>query len=264
MLNINGKRKTWHTETSILRRFHPYSPLHLYLTMNYPNEFWASKTAYSMDLICYKLQVTIRKKGLCDSKNPSIILCDKGLEMALGTPYLDQSQLNEYVNKQMCPSSQIDVKFLVDYLNLVSFGRLPPKKIIPVPAAKEQKDLDSITYCLNPDFLQLIRQVPDVPKTKHIFTLGEIASAVIKYLAMNHLRLDIDPRNYAIAFIKDDPLGKIFNVSAFHKNQLRYFISKVTRQISLNSFISIKKKYPTLRKVSQKTIKKTYNPIQID
>ena len=243
---VNEKKNKWHTVNSIPRRFHPNSPLHLYLRMKFPKTFPDDIPVYSLDTICTKLVQIIMAKQLLDTQNDSIILCDKELEMALRTKYLDASQLKEYICKQMCPGLHIDVKLIIDYFNLLTFGTLPPPKINPIPAAKEEIDEDSITYCLNPDFLRLLRQSPDVPKFKMIFTYKEIANAIYSYLRMDLSTWEIDPRNKEIAYIKNNPLGKIFQVDAFYKKQLRYLISRVARQVNLNSYITIKKKYATL------------------
>ena len=271
VMAMNSPTRKWHDKYTIPRRFHPESTLLLYLKNYSSRSFFENDPVCSMDLIFNQLRKIISTKQLFDDRNQSIILCDKELEVALKTKYLSFYQLPYYAGAQMCPKMETNVTDITTYLNLIAFGRTPnppkkistpnpPKKITPRPAAKEPEDPNSTSYCLKPSFLETLRLAPENSQTQILYTYPDITHALTNYFALNPEKY-FDPRNTRIIYIKDDPLEEDFNVAAFHDTQLRELVSKVTHRIDLNSFLSMKLKYPTLRKlscrkVSEKTIKK--------
>ena len=78
-------------------------------------------------------------------------------------------------------------------------------------------------FTLKPDFLSVIQTVPGVDAQKTIFTYREITDAISSYILARADEL-FDPRNIKLALVKDDPLGRAFRVSSFHRCQINNLI----------------------------------------
>ena len=211
VMMMNSPTRYSHDKYTIPRRFCPNSPLLLYLKHHCPRMFFDQSSVCTMEVIFNQLREIIFRKQLFDRNNQLMILCDKELEVALQTKCLSFYQLASYAGAQMCPKMETNVSDIVTYLNFLSFGRLPPQKISPRPAAKEPENPNSTSYCLNPDFLEILRSTPETSQTQILYTYPEIVHALSNYFALNPNKY-FDERNKRIVYVKGDPLERILDL----------------------------------------------------
>ena len=75
-------------------------------------------------------------------------------------------------------------------------------------------------FGLQPDFLRVVQSVEGVDQTKSTFSVTEILKLLSKYIISKRTTI-VDPRNLKLALVENDPLGKAFKVTAFHRCQVR-------------------------------------------
>ena len=78
---------------------------------------------------------------------------------------------------------------------------------------------------VKPDLLGVIRSLEGVSQHKTIYTFPQVVSLIHKYIKSKRDEL-IDPRNFKVALVRNDPLGDVFHVQAFHLMQLNTFTVK--------------------------------------
>jgi len=77
----------------------------------------------------------------------------------------------------------------------------------------------SARFSLKPDFLSVIRSIPGVDPHQILFSYEQVTLLLSKYILAKKLTL-FDQRNIKVALVENDPLGKAFNVKAFHRCQV--------------------------------------------
>ena len=75
-------------------------------------------------------------------------------------------------------------------------------------------------FRLKSPFHKVIQSVKKVNKNRTIFTYGEIASTLSKYM-IDRENVFFNHQNIKISFVQDDPLGTAFNVPAFYRCQVK-------------------------------------------
>ena len=75
------------------------------------------------------------------------------------------------------------------------------------------------SYRLKPLLKRALKQMPSFPHHQRTFEYYDISVYLAKYIIYNKHDF-IDPRNKFICMVHNDPLGKAFNVKAFHRCQL--------------------------------------------
>jgi hypothetical protein len=74
-------------------------------------------------------------------------------------------------------------------------------------------------FRLKPLFKKALKRMSSFPHHQRTFKYYNICSYLAKYIIYNKHDF-IDPRNKNLCIVHNDPLGKAFNVKAFHRSQL--------------------------------------------
>lgn len=198
-------------------KFKPNSPLQPYLQKMIPGQY--NQNSFTLVTVLTDLKNIIKKKKLVDAKNPTIILCDPDLETALNINGLHMKHVRECLLKQLicvtpftshhCPLER-KKKFSKTQENVT------PKTVQTIPDEY---------YMLSPLLKSALSTVPFFPYNLQCFTLNEICNYVGRYIIFKKKQL-LDPRNMSLAIVKNDPLGKAFNVNAFDRCQIVKLIKR--------------------------------------
>jgi hypothetical protein len=94
--------------------------------------------------------------------------------------------------------------------------------------SEHQDNVD--TFKVNKHFLEVLNSINVIDVNQEAFTYFEITSAVSNYI-MHKKDLLFDKRNMRIALVKNDPLGTIFGVEAFHRCQINQLIKRQMKKI---------------------------------
>jgi len=81
----------------------------------------------------------------------------------------------------------------------------------------------SARFILKKDFQPVIRSVPGVDPRQTTFSYEQVTLLLSKYILARKATM-FDQRNIKVALVADDPLGKAFNVKAFHRCQVTNFL----------------------------------------
>ena len=150
------------------------------------------------------------RANMIDSHNPSMICCDRDFSHAIGCKVLHRSQLPYFILRQLLvvpnligPNVVVDIKTLKPTANKSYF--------------KNKK------FYLTTSFRSIVNRVPSFLKHVYVYTYSEAYLLLFEYLHINKFYCIGNPYCYLIV---DDPLSKIFNVKAFHYNQVPFFLKK--------------------------------------
>ena len=158
------------------------------------------------------LKDVITSEKLFDPKNPAIILCDDNLEQALDQKALHVSQLNAAIIPHLANSEQIEFPQVFHNKNSTDHG----KRFFGNPMTE---------FSMQPNLLNLIRELAGPNNTKSIFSVTEILNLVSHYIISNRSTI-FDSRNITLALVKNNLLGKALDVAAFHRSQIRALLDK--------------------------------------
>ena len=193
------------------------------------------KTYYSLAEILTLLKDIIRRERLFDERNPSIILCSKQLEEALDQHALHVTEVRDLVLKQVYRLPDQTTRDRVTPQEPQQQGNLPRMHSMPVPGGPPQAEGPRVIrtasiatsiqtnrnarFNLKPLFLKVARSVEGTNPSQTIFTYGEVTLLLSKYILARKETL-FDHRNIKLVLVKEDPLGKAFGVTAFHRCQV--------------------------------------------
>jgi len=204
------------------------------------------KNIYSLEEVLIILKDAIRGERLFDPKNPSVIICSKPLEQALKMKALHVTEIRDLVLKQLerVPPNSLENQ-INNYQTIrcnSSTSSTQPSSIITnnsiniteptvneAPRVVRTAGIASSIYTdknsrfrLKPDFLKVVRMVPDLSsedKIKTIFSYEEVTLLLSKYILSRKHQM-FDHRNIKLAIVANDPLGVAFGVKAFHRCQV--------------------------------------------
>ena len=190
-------------------RFKPDSKLREYLFMKTK----VKRSYYLLVEIMEKLKVILRSEKLYDLKNPSIIMCDSDLEMALNMKDLHVTEIRHQILKQLTLVKQ--QKWLKNYRKENTFSQRASTSnasttIVPDKDAK---------YNVKPPLMELLRTECE-EKNKATFTYKEVVHLLFKYLLKRRETL-FDPGNLKVVRVHEDPLGRALGgIARFHRCQV--------------------------------------------
>ena len=199
-------------------RFRPQAKLKSFLVQ----KTGADKELYFLKDLLIMLKEVIRKEGLYDPGNPSVIICSSELETALERKALHVSQIRELVLDQVV---SIDGDLERDTEQTLQDPTIPPRTLRTASITTSYYTKKKAEFFLKADFLKAIRTVSGADQTKIIFTYDEIMKLLSKYILQKKDKL-FDHRNPELAIVKDDPIGIIFGVQAFHRSQTSDFVKE--------------------------------------
>ena len=184
------------------------------------------KSYYSLAEILTVLKDVISSEKMFDERNPSVIICSKPLEAALNQRALHVTEVRDLVINQL---ERLADQSLRDNQPFQRINSSHPRSQLPQTAPLTTVQTASITtkvhinkdtkYRLKPLFLEVVRTVDEVNPKKTVFTYEEITSILSKYI-LSKKNAIFDTRNIKLALVENDPLGKAFGVTAFHRCQV--------------------------------------------
>ena len=177
------------------------------------------KTFYEIGEVIAVIKRVISDERLYDGRNPVMILCSPELEKVVDCKGFHINQLRE---RLMC-----HISFASDYaINLP--GAIEPES--PTHSEQTKRIANHILshnnaqFKLTPNFLRIIQSMEPANRTRYTYTFAEAAQLLSNYMTAKRVRL-VDERNPKVALVQNDPLGTAFNVSAFHKCQVKALMS---------------------------------------
>jgi len=169
---------------------------------SYFTEIGQATSRVSMHTICTIIKKLIIKGRNFDEKNPEIIICDQRLENIFGMKALHVTQVQSAIATSLKSLNNVDIH-----------STFHPTKI----------EKSNNKYRLSDHFRELFIDTKILNPNKQFFTYQEVANYFSEYIIMKKDCI-LDSRNISVALIKNDPLGKILNVNAFHRNQTYKFL----------------------------------------
>ncbi len=188
-------------------RFKPDSKLREYLFMKTK----VKRSYYLLVEIMERLKMILRSEKLYDLKNPSIIMCDSDLEMALNMKDLHVTEIRNQILKQLTLVKQ--QKWLKNYRKENTFSQR-------ASTSKATTTFDpEAEYNVKPPLMELLRTECE-EKNKATFTYKEVVHLLFKYLLKRRETL-FDPRNLKVVRVHEDPLGRALGgIARFHRCQV--------------------------------------------
>lgn len=205
-------------------RFKQESPLQKYLQTKIHDKYDGLQTIALTHLL-HDLKNIINKEILYDPLNPAIILCDSRLESALNFKALHVKELTRCV---------------LEHLVLVTPFRATKRLTHETRNTKLMRwcnDIEEVRHLLNlhrrqqiflkrtkhykikPLFKTVLKKLPHFPHHKRVFNYAELWDYLTKYITYQKHHIT-DPRHLKLCIVNKDPLGKAFNVNAFHECQI--------------------------------------------
>ena len=201
--------------------FKRYSPLQPYIKRKINED----NNQACLATILNQLKNIIKREGLFDFRNPSIILCSEELDQAIGMRALHVTEIRELV---------------LSHLQLVKESTIPPPDLplssytasatirnsassIGLPLHRNVLPDDynlNTQFNLKEKFRACLETVPTFNKEQTNFTIPQVSDLLSNYITMKKNEL-FDPRNIKLALVRNDPLGEAFGVSAFHRTQVQ-------------------------------------------
>jgi hypothetical protein len=198
-------------------RFKPESKLKEYLFIKTK----VKRSYYMLMEILEDLKVIVRSEKLYDPKNPSIIMCDPDLEIALNMKDLHVTEIRDQILKQMTLLRQQNWRknfnaFISKSKSTSASSRPPakPKNLHPLVPDTEAK------YIVKPSLMGLLRsECEEKDRAKAAFKFQEVFHLLCKYL-IRRKDTCFDPRNIKVARLHLDPLGRALGgIVRFHRCQ---------------------------------------------
>ena len=217
------------------REFNKHSKLHRYLAYRYPGSITLEEYNYQVCEIVLTVTHIIIEDKLYDPENPTIILCDIILEDAIDIHAFHITSLKRVITRQFTktpddPTGPHNVDGGMFDLHITSPATNNETYALPSwanPNAKAVRArVDNIkrpfdtrgSYYVSPKLLTVFKTIRDISPNQIIFEYKEITAMLTTYIMENKTRL-FNPKNHLIAMVKDDLLGEVFGVLAFHRNQ---------------------------------------------
>jgi len=189
------------------------------------------KNYYSLAEILTILKDVISSEKMFDERNPSVIICSKPLEAALNQRALHVTEVRDLVINQLerladqslrdsqQPSQRINSSQPRSQLPRGPPQTAPPTTVRTASITTNVQTNKDTKFRLKPLFLEVVRTVDEVNPKQTVFTYEEITSILSKYI-LSKKNAIFDTRNIKLALVENDPLGKAFGVTAFHRCQV--------------------------------------------
>jgi hypothetical protein len=203
------------------------SPLQEYLQTKMREKYGILTFTFTLGNLLSDLKYIIKKENLFDPLNPTIILCDSNLEVALNIKALHVREIKDYVLTQLVcivpfQTSLKNPCYAIETRNerkLHYYNELENQINQREQQMNQQVFKEAENYRLKPLFKRALKRMPSFPHHQRTFKYNEICIYLSKYIIFHKYDL-FDPRNIKLCMVHNDPLGKAFNVKAFHRSQL--------------------------------------------
>lgn len=185
---------------------------------------------FRLDVILVWFQKLLKENIMFDTSNPAIILFKDNLCNIFNTPWCHVTEFRPLVLEHIDLVSskyQKMVKFLCPYKeNMFEENKHKSKrKTLSKPTKVSTPLVDA--YRISNNLRAVFETIPNFDKDKTVFKYKEICDYVSSYMLINRAKL-LNIQNIRIAYVKDDLLGKAFQVDIFHRCQVT---SLIRRQI---------------------------------
>jgi len=188
------------------------------------------KNYYSLAEILTILKDVISSEKMFDERNPSVIICSKPLEAALDQKALHVTEVRDLVIQQLeqladqslrdpQPPQRLHTSQARPQAPRGPAQTAPPTVVRTASIATNVQTNKDTKFRLKPLFLDVVRSVDEVDHKQTIFTYEEITRLLSAYI-LSKKHLIFDKRNIKLALVENDPLGKAFGVTAFHRCQV--------------------------------------------
>ena len=199
------------------------------------------KNHYSLAEILTILKDAISKEKMFDERNPSVIICSNKLEAALNQKALHVTEVRNLVINQL---ERLEDQYLQDSQRSSqrstfsqprgNLQTAPPTSVHTASITSNTQTNKGSKFQLKPPFLEVVRTVAGVNPKQTVFNYQEITSILSKYILSRKNTL-FDTRNIKLALVENDPLGRAFNVAAFHRCQVHSLLQTQLIPVQPNS-----------------------------
>ena len=184
----------------------------------------ASPHGVQLATILKLIKEEVLKGSHFDRRNPSIIMCQRSqqLENVFAMKALHVSQVQSALDPSI---SLLDNSSDSDSESSEAESTTSPTTPTEVTATEpEARNIPEIKYSLSPKLRGLLSKAGLI-KSQILFTYLKASALLSKYIISrkNHI---FDTRNILVALVNQDPLGEVFEVSAFHRSQASTFLKK--------------------------------------
>lgn len=190
------------------------------------------RNCYTLADVLTILKEIIRRKKMYDTKNPAIILCDFNLAKVLGMKGCHVTEIRDIVSHQLLRLPEPYQTKLKEQASEPSNPVLPPREPCDLERSSAIERVDPAIYTdqnarfeLKPDFYQTLSTLPHFNVKQTLFAYSEVTLLLSNYILSKKHSI-LDPHNIKLAIVKDDPLGKAFQVDAFHRCQVTNLLRK--------------------------------------
>jgi hypothetical protein len=211
-------------------KFKQGSPLKTYLHFKMQEKYKKHST-FTLRHLLGDLKYILKKEKLYDPLNPAIILCDARLERVLDIKALHVSEVKEHVLTHL-------VLVYTSFHTRKQPIQIQTRNTKQLRLSKENEELKRLVnlqvqqtfnkdsdYRMKPLLKATLKQLPHFPSHKRTFNYTELCQYLTKYIICHKEKL-IDPRHIKICIVRNDPLGKAFNVNAFHRCQVAQLLRR--------------------------------------
>jgi len=207
----------------------------------------------SLGQILTLMKMMIAKAKLFDPRNPSIIECNRELESVFNMRYLHVKQVKEAILKSTILFSEyrqrrnhLDTQKTLPAIYSTNMPVIIPPTPPATPEQQTDQETDSgigsdeETDCQPPkgeikDEISPLYWISEglcnvLGLSGKPMTYQDISTNLSHYILARKEAL-FDNRNIMVAIVKNDPLGDVFKVRAFHRDQVSEFLNKNVRQV---------------------------------
>ena len=205
------------------RRWTPHAPLRAYIQERLPGKLPSCDSGgVTLGQILHCLREIVYRGKLYDERNPQIILCDPGMDRALGTRAFHLCQIKELVCKQLVEDpDEANGQPVRGGSVGMPHGLAETSANIPNdgPAPSEE-------FRVRPEFLRVLRTLDDIDRNREVFSYSDLTKLLSQYLLKHRARF-FDERNISVALVDGDDLGAVFGgIKAFHRTQMAVLLRK--------------------------------------
>ena len=175
------------------------------------------KTTFSAHELLSFIFNHVFSRQMYDPTNPLIVHPAQELEEIIRARVLHIHQLRSYVLQQITFQRPIE-RILVQPFSW-------PDVVTNFHGYNPHPTTNAGRFVMSTALRQTFMTVPTISMPSSIVTFQQTCGLLSEYVLYNRFRL-FDWRNVVIAMVHDDPLGSVFEVNSFHRDQAAYFLRK--------------------------------------
>lgn len=211
------------------RQFVPNSPLQSYLHQVYPEQGFLTKPFFSVSDVVRVLKGLISTLKLYDSRNPTVVICDPALGIALQAKALHVTQIRDRVLLQLRTLDDPERlnPFIVHgnpatpVVTQCVHHDEAPKTIQQRPSvvAANYPILLNELFRVTPELQRVFDSLDQYEEGTTVFRFKHISKLLSQYILKNKLSL-FDGRNSSVAIVEGSLLEDVFKLKCLHSSQV--------------------------------------------